>query len=62
MWVIGAAVTSTLSWRPVAIRRIGKETAIVTGLAPGETIVALGAHLLHEGDRVRAVETQAVER
>ena len=55
VWVIGAD-TSTVSRRPVAIRRLGKETAVVTGLAPGETIVALGAHLLHEGDRVRAAE------
>jgi multidrug efflux pump subunit AcrA (membrane-fusion protein) len=23
------------------------------GLKPGERVVALGAHLLHEGDRVR---------
>ncbi|MBS7541200.1 efflux RND transporter periplasmic adaptor subunit [Ancylobacter lacus] len=58
VWGLGAD-SSTVSRRPVAIRRLGKETAVVTGLAPGETVVALGAHLLHEGDRVRAAEAQA---
>ncbi|GGC46006.1 efflux RND transporter periplasmic adaptor subunit [Chelatococcus reniformis] len=57
VWVIGSA-GSTVSLRPVAVRRIGQETAVVTGLSPGETIVALGAHLLHEGDRVSAAETR----
>ncbi|MCB4767862.1 efflux RND transporter periplasmic adaptor subunit [Ancylobacter sp. Lp-2] len=57
VWVIGSD-TSTVTRRPVAIRRLGQETAVVTGLNPGETIVALGAHLLHEGDRVRAAETR----
>ncbi|WP_428031428.1 efflux RND transporter periplasmic adaptor subunit [Ancylobacter sp.] len=53
------ADTSTVNKRPVAVRRLGKETAIVTGLAAGETVVALGAHLLHEGDRVRGAQTEA---
>jgi len=57
LWIIDAA-SSTVSQRRVEIRRLGQETAIVAGVAPGETVVALGAHLLHEGDRVRSAETR----
>jgi len=33
---------------------VGEEAAQVTGeVKPGEEIVALGAHLLHEGEAVR---------
>ena len=47
----------TVSFRPVAILRIGEEdTYLNSGLKPGEEIVALGAHLLHEGQQVRVDE------
>src|SRR5690242_18204265 len=47
----------TVSFRPVAISRIGEEdTYLNSGLKPGEEIVALGAHLLHEGQQVRVDE------
>ncbi|MCK0206655.1 efflux RND transporter periplasmic adaptor subunit [Starkeya koreensis] len=58
VWVVDPAA-STVARRPVAIRRIGQESAIVTGLAPGLRVVALGAHLLHEGDVVRMGGTPA---
>jgi len=47
----------TVSFRPVATLRIGEEdTHLASGLKPGEEVVALGAHLLHEGQRVRVDE------
>ncbi|MCS3433551.1 efflux RND transporter periplasmic adaptor subunit [Klebsiella sp. BIGb0407] len=46
-----------VSWRPVQILSLGDEVAKVTGnLKPGEQIVALGAHLLHEGEAVRTTQ------
>jgi len=43
-----------VSWRPVQILSLGDDTAKVTGsLKPGERVVALGAHLLREGETVR---------
>jgi len=45
-----------VTWRPVAVQRLGDDVAIVTGpLKSGERIVALGAHLLREGQAVRLV-------
>ena len=45
-----------VTWRPVAVQRLGDDAAIVTGpLKSGERIVALGAHLLREGQAVRLV-------
>jgi multidrug efflux pump subunit AcrA (membrane-fusion protein) len=33
---------------------VGEEQArIVSGLQPGDQVVALGAHLLHDGEKVR---------
>jgi len=52
VWVLDEA-SSTVSFRPVTLVRMTSETAIVSGLAPGEPIVSLGAHLLKEGERVR---------
>jgi len=53
VWVLDAA-TSTVSFRAVEVHRLAEETAFVSGVRPGERIVALGAHLLHEGAQVRA--------
>jgi len=53
VWVIDPR-RSSVSWRPVKIAHLGEETATVSqGLAGGERFVALGAHLLHGGERVR---------
>jgi hypothetical protein len=35
--------------------RVTGETAIVSGLSATEPVVSLGAHLLHDGARVRTV-------
>jgi RND family efflux transporter MFP subunit len=43
-----------VSWRPVTVGRIGDDSASVQGSLPrGARIVALGAHLLREGQQVR---------
>jgi len=60
VWLIGGE-PAKVSWRPVAIRQLGDDHAQVTGqLKPGDQVVALGAHLLSEGEQVRVgVKTAA---
>jgi RND family efflux transporter MFP subunit len=59
VWVFDET-TSTVAFRPVRINQIGAETAILSsGVSVGERIVALGAHLLHDGQRVRISDAQA---
>lgn len=42
-----------VSWRPVTVLNIDDDSARVSGqIKQGDQIVALGAHLLHEGERV----------
>jgi RND family efflux transporter MFP subunit len=52
VWIVDAQ-SSSLSFRAVRVRRLAEETAIVSGVDAGEHVVALGAHLLHDGDRVQ---------
>ncbi|WP_374547357.1 efflux RND transporter periplasmic adaptor subunit, partial [Rhodoblastus sp.] len=52
VWVVNDA-TSTVSFRPVKLVRMSGEAAVITGLNSDEPVVSLGAHLLHEGARVR---------
>jgi RND family efflux transporter MFP subunit len=58
VWVVDSAA-STVHFAPVQIKELGEETAVVTGLALGQEIVALGAHLLQDGAAVRT-DAQAV--
>jgi len=52
VWVVGSQ--ARVSWRPVRLATVGDETAVVAaGLQPGERFVALGAHMLHQGEAVR---------
>jgi RND family efflux transporter MFP subunit len=52
VWVVGGQ--NRVSWRPIRLVSIGEETAIVAaGLRPGERFIALGAHMLHQGEAVR---------
>jgi RND family efflux transporter MFP subunit len=54
---------STISFRPVKVLRLSDEDAIVAnGVHPGEEIVALGAHLLRDGQQVRIVNEKAAIR
>jgi len=52
VWVLDRA-TSTVHFRAVKLVRVTDETDVISGLSSGEPIVSLGAHLLHEGARVR---------
>lgn len=53
VWVI-TGKPSKVSWQPVVVQRISDDHVRVTGkLAAGDTVVALGAHLLREGEQVR---------
>ena len=62
VWLIDQS-TSTVTFRPVKLAGLGEETArIKQGLAVGEQVVAIGAHLLHEGESVRAAGTETASR
>lgn len=53
LWVVSGD-PEHVSWKPVAVRGLDSQRARISGdLQPGDHIVALGAHLLSEGDRVR---------
>jgi hypothetical protein len=54
VWVLtGSKSALKVHWTPVTISALGEESATVTaGLAPGQRFVALGAHMLHEGQSV----------
>jgi len=53
VWVINGQ-PAKVSWRPVAVQGINDDAARVAGqITPGDRIVALGAHLLREGEQVR---------
>ncbi|KYH02127.1 efflux RND transporter periplasmic adaptor subunit [Bradyrhizobium sp. DOA1] len=52
VWVFDGA-TSTVRLQPVKLLRVTSETAVISGSNSGDQIVSLGAHLLHEGARVR---------
>ncbi|TPK06364.1 efflux RND transporter periplasmic adaptor subunit [Mesorhizobium sp. B2-5-7] len=52
VWSLDGA-TSTVHFRPVKLVRVTSETAVISGLSSGDSIVSLGAHLLQEGARVR---------
>jgi RND family efflux transporter MFP subunit len=61
VWVVNGA-TSTVNFSPVEIKRIGEETAFVTGIGVGQQVVALGAHLLEKGAAVRTSVQQEVTK
>lgn len=53
VWVI-AGEPARVSWRPVRVQRLDEDGALIAGeLKDGDRIVALGAHLLREGEQVR---------
>lgn len=54
VWIVGAGAQPRITWRPVKVTAIGEETATVTsGLKSGDRFVAMGAHMLHQGQTVR---------
>jgi len=53
VWIISGE-PAKVSWRPVTVLHLGDDEAHVAGaLEPGDRVVALGAHLLREGEQVR---------
>jgi len=53
VWAVEGDPPKT-SWRPVSVERIDDDYAYVTGeVARGDRVVALGAHLIRDGQRVR---------
>jgi len=59
VWVIEPR-SSTVQWRPVRVVALGTETATVSGgLNGGDRFVALGAQMLHQGQRVRVQAGEA---
>jgi len=59
VWVVGAAPEVT--FRPVTITSIGKEEIVLSGgVDPGEKVVALGAHLLHDGQIVNPANLEKI--
>lgn len=58
IWVLNPS-TSTVSFQPIEVRQVGEELATISGdVHPGQQVVALGVHLLRDGERVR-VENKA---
>jgi multidrug efflux pump subunit AcrA (membrane-fusion protein) len=61
VWVI-AGEPAKVSWRPVQLLGLSDDTAQVSGeLNVGERIVALGAHLLRDGEEVRLAQPGDVQ-
>lgn len=51
-----------VTWRAVQVAGLSEETAaVVGGLAAGDRVVVLGAHLLHEGEPVRVANGEAAQ-
>ncbi|NWA24947.1 efflux RND transporter periplasmic adaptor subunit [Pseudomonas gingeri] len=61
VWVVGD--DKKVHYKAVNVIRVNEETAVVgSGLTDGQTLVALGAHQLHEGEEVRVAEGQGHEK
>jgi len=59
VWLVNAEgpVGTKVTWRAVQLAGLGEDSArIVGGLAAGDRVVALGAHLLREGEQVRLAD------
>ncbi|RYZ67006.1 MAG: hypothetical protein EOP08_03670 [Proteobacteria bacterium] len=56
VWTVAEQPTR-VRWRPVEVGRIDDDQmGIKSGLAVGDRVVSLGAHLLHDGQEVRLAE------
>ncbi|WP_244624464.1 efflux RND transporter periplasmic adaptor subunit [Sphingomonas sp. So64.6b] len=54
VWIVSAGTQPIVTWRPVRVSVVGEEAATVTsGLKSGDRFVAMGAHMLHQGQTVR---------
>lgn len=52
VWAIDPGST-TVRFAPIKIKRLGEEIAVISGIDVGQSVVALGAHLLKDGAHVR---------
>lgn len=57
VWEVDRA-SSTVHFRPVVVGRLGEDAAMVTGIDAGDTVAALGAHLLREGQTIRIYDRE----
>ena len=58
VWLVEGE-TPRVTWRAVQVAGLGNESAAVVGdLKAGDRVVALGAHLLREGEQVRLPESR----
>ncbi|NML27469.1 efflux RND transporter periplasmic adaptor subunit [Zoogloea dura] len=67
VWLVkgqeGQGQEPQVTWRAVQVAGLsGESAAIAGGLAAGDRVVVLGAHLLHEGEQVRLVDSRAASR
>lgn len=61
VWIIVGKSPAKVAWRPIRLSAVGEESATVSdGLKPGERFVALGAHMLHQGQTVRIAAASGV--
>lgn len=62
VWLVDGE-TPRVTWRAVQVAGLSDEAASVTGdLKPGDRVVALGGHLLHEGEAIRLADGKAAQR
>jgi multidrug efflux pump subunit AcrA (membrane-fusion protein) len=62
VWLVEGE-TPRVTWRGVQVAGLGDEAASVVGaLKAGDRVVALGAHLLHEGEHVQPMEQKVATR
>ncbi|MEO9332532.1 efflux RND transporter periplasmic adaptor subunit [Ectopseudomonas guguanensis] len=60
IWLIRGE-PAQVAWTPVSVQGLGDESARIAGaIRPGDRIVALGAHLLRDGQPVRLAEPATV--
>ena len=64
VWLVkgqgGQGQEPQVTWRAVQVASLsGESAAIAGGLAAGDRVVVLGAHLLHEGKRVQLIDGEA---
>jgi len=61
VWVVEGK-TPRVAWRAVQVAGLSNEAAAIVGdLKAGDRVVALGAHLLHEGEHVRVAEDRTTQ-
>lgn len=59
LWIISGE-PARVAWKPISVESLDDRSATFTGeVTPGERVVALGAHLLREGDEVRIADGSA---